>query len=177
MGQRTFLTALLTLLAATLGLIACAGEVPITSRPLPTLTPSPTPGQVNRWPTEPPAAEYEALGWLSHHRTELAGDLAQAIIQATPFPAESYTAQIIRDAEIKVLSSRSLESTNPLDRIYTIRGQVSVTFTVDHPQHGGAYHASLPVLISMNASLPADQKITDYSVSNDDISLTRRYSR
>ena len=175
--QRTFLIALLTALTAGLGLVACTGELPITSRPLPTLPPTPTTSPVDEryfWLERRPTVEHAAWGWMSHYKAELAKELALAILNTVPFLGTSYSAQITRNVEVKVVMPEYTEADFPLS---TIPAEVRSTFTVDHPTEGGTYQATMPITLDVDGSLPLEQMITGYSIASEELSLDKQYSR
>ena len=104
--QRTFLIALLAAIATTLGVTACASSAQVTTVPTPTRTPAPVTNVIDRnyfWIEQRPPVEYAAWGWISHHKAELAEQLAQAILETAPFLDASYSAQITKNAEVKVI--------------------------------------------------------------------------
>ena len=177
MRQRTFLISLLNALTAALGLVACTGELPITSRPLPTLPPTPTMAPVDDsyfWLEHRPPVEYAAWGWMSHHEAELTKQLTLAILNTPPFLDTSYSTKIIGSAEVRVIMPEYSEADFPLS---TIPGEVSYTFTIDHPTEGGTYTATLPITIQVDGSLPLEQMITGYSVAAKDLLLKKHYRR
>ena len=171
--MRAFFRTLLVILTATLGIAACGDDRII----LPTLTPTPT-----HSPAEIPAeikihsrdAEYGAWGWMSHNRAELGEHLARTVLEAAPFMDASDADRIARNTEVRVTKTEFALEERPLSSI-PIR--VESTFTVDHPEHGGTYTATLSVSLSVDPSLPLEQIVTGYSIDNKDLSLHKHYSR
>ena len=167
------ITAILAALLAILGLIACANSSQATAAP----TPTPVTNVIDRnymWLEQRPQVEYAAWGWTSHHKAELAEQLAQAILETAPFLDTSYSTQITRNAEAKVIMLEYSDADYPLS---AIPAEINSTFTVDHPTEGGTYRATLPVSIEVDHSLPLEQMITGYSVASEHLSLERQYSR
>lgn len=177
MRQRTFLIALLTLLAATIGLTACASSSQDHPTPTPTLTPTkpktPTP-EVPEIPIgrlERPAL-VGAIDWTKRNHSMLADALIEQTGPAAPFLDRSITAQIRENARVDVKFPVAAANNTGID--FIVPAEITSTFNVNEPVIGGTYKATLPVSLFVDINLPMEDRVTSHRIETDKFSLEKQ---